>query len=98
MATLRKRLQLDAAEREQPQDVEEVESEPEDENPPREEEEVIRDLGPLDSSDDEASNAGDLTTFESELPAGMRAAAPPTAEQLEFKNAAAQALKGRQKR
>ena len=93
MATLRKRLQLDAAEREQPQDVEEVESEPEDENPPREEEEVIR-----DSSDDEASNAGDLTTFESELPAGMRAAAPPTAEQLEFKNAAAQALKGRQKR
>ena len=65
-----------------------MEPEPEDENPPREEEEVTRNLPPLDSSDDEASNAGDLTTFESVLPAGMRAAPPPSAAQLEFKNAA----------
>ena len=99
LATLRKRLQLDALERyerEADQNDDAVESEPEDENPPREEEDVVRDLPPLDSSDDEASNAGDLTTFESVLPAGMRAAPLPTAAQLEFKNEAGKQLKGRQ--
>ena len=79
LTTLRKRLQLDAleryeSEREQLQGNDAVESEPEDENPPREEEAVVRELPPLDSSDDQASDAGDLTTFESVLPAGMRAA------------------------
>ena len=95
LATLRKRLQLGDNQLQDNEVEVESEPEPEDENPAREEEEVLGDERPLDSSDDEASNPGDLITFEDTLPASMRAAPLPPLKQLEFKHASAQELKGR---
>ena len=92
---LRRRLQLDD-EALAPEEVQEqVEPEPEDINPERIEEPGPEDLDDdhvLDSSDDEIDE-NELITFESVLPPGMRVAAPPSAPQLEFKNAAGKELK-----
>ena len=72
-----------------------VEPEPEDINPEREDEAGpagVADDHVLDSSDDEIDET-ELFTFESALPSGMRVASPPSALQLEFKNAAGKELK-----
>ena len=61
-----------------------VESEPEDENPEREIEDIAGLEEPLDS-EDEASQTDELTDFETALFSGMRVAPPPSLTQLEFK-------------
>ena len=97
---MRKRLQLTPGEAPAPQEnagSSDIESEPEDTNPERadDEDEIRRDLAPLDLGDSSDSDCGDLPTFESVLPPGAKIASPPSDEQLEFKNTAAIALKGR---
>ena len=69
-------------------------SEPEDENPEREIEDIAGLEEPLDS-EDEASQTDELTDFETALVSGMRVAPPPSPTQLEFKNKAGAELKNK---
>ena len=71
-----------------------VESEPEDENPEREIEDIAGLEEPLDS-EDVAFQTDELTDFETALVSGMRVAPPPSLTQLEFKNKAGAELKNK---
>ena len=72
-----------------------MEAEPEDENPDHEQEEVLRNEPPLDSSDYGTDDESGLITFSACLPVGMQVAAPPPQSMLEFKSDTAKEMKGK---